>query len=147
MPKIWLLFLSSMATSINMFGLPARRAGERGTNRVGSALSHAVLARVSLGLGAGRARFWGNGAFKDQGKLSTFQILYLLTQVCWNVNVVLQVWRRALMAWQAWIGSVANVNRSSGSACRVSASIALKQRPMTCTQRDELIMLWIQCTW
>ena len=136
-----------MGTSINMFGLPARHAGERGTNRVGNAPSRVVLARTSLGFGAARARFWGSGAFKGQGKLSMFQILYLVTQVCWNVSVVLQVWRRALMAWQAWIGSVANVNRSSGSACRVSASIALKQRPMTCTQRDELIMLWIQCTW
>ena len=136
-----------MGTSINMFGLPARHAGERGTNRVGNAPSRVVLARTSLGFGAARARFWGSGAFKAQGMLWMFLILYLVTQVCWNVPVVLQDRRRALMARQAWIGSVANATRSSGSACRVSAAIVIKQRVTHRTQLHERIMPWIQCTW
>ena len=75
MPKTWLLFLSSMATSINMFGLLAQHAGEHGTNRVVNNPSRVVLAPASLGLLPVRARFLENGVFKARGKLWTSQIL------------------------------------------------------------------------
>ena len=64
MPKTWLLFLSSMATSINMFGLLAQHAGEHGTNRVVNAPSRVVLAPASLGLLPVRAE---NGVFSRLG--------------------------------------------------------------------------------
>ena len=111
---------------------------------VGRIASGQALAQAIPGFVLARAQFLENGVSTVWVSTLTTDNFWPLTQMYWSASVELQVLMHALMAWQAWIESVASVTVSSGSGCHASALIAFRRHPLKCRQLDAPIMLWTQ---